>query len=201
MISAEQAIKIVEENNLPITDWEWKNVQDCLNYELYESVFSPIDMPPFPQSAMDGYALHLHESHQYKIIGEVKAGDAHQINLKAGEAIRIFTGAAVPKTANAVVMQERTQVNENKLTITTELKLGANIRPQAEQVKAGGFIMDIGEIINAASIGYLSTLGISKVKVIRKPKVAILVTGNELLASGEILTHGKIYESNSKMLL
>lgn len=201
MISVEQAIKIVEERSDAIVDWEWRAVRDSLHYQVHEAIFSPIDMPPFPQSAMDGYALHLHESNDYEIVGEIKAGDAHQLNLKAGEAVRIFTGAAVPKTANTVVMQEKTLVKDKVLSVATKPIYGANIRPQAEQIKSGALIMNAGEIISAASIGYLSTLGIDRIKVVRKPSVAILVTGNELLSPGSPLTHGKVYESNSVMLL
>ena len=94
---------------------------------------SPINMPPFRQSAMDGYALNLHDSKTYSIIGEVKAGDDYNPTLKTGEAVRIFTGAPVPDSANAVVMQEKTSLDNDTLFIESQVNLNDNIRPLGEQ--------------------------------------------------------------------
>ena len=200
MISVEQASKIIFES----IDFTNKSVEialsDALGYVLYHDVISPINMPPFRQSAMDGYAINLHDSHNYALIGEVKAGDGHQLHLKPGDAVRIFTGAAVPDSANAVVMQEKTSIKDNALTIDSSVVVNENIRPLGEQVLEGQVALKKGAKLNPAAIAYLATLGITQIKVYQKPTIAIIVTGNELAEAGENLQHGQIYESNAIML-
>jgi molybdopterin molybdotransferase len=158
-------------------------------------------MPPFRQSAMDGYALNLHNNLTYYVIAEVKAGDNQMPVLKKGEAVRIFTGAPVPDSANAVMMQERVKVNGNTITIEHQLNQEHNIRPLGEQVKQGQLALKKGAKLTPAAVGYLSSLGITEVSVYKKPNIALVTTGNELIEGGQELPFGKIYESNSKMLL
>lgn len=174
---------------------------DCVNYYLSSNIISPISMPPFRQSAMDGYAVHIHPSKVYTLIGEVKAGDEIQYKLNKGEAVRIFTGAPVPETANAVVIQEKVTANGQLLTIPSEIQANDNIRAVAEQIKAGDVALKKGTKLTPGGIGYLASLGITEVDVYKKPSIAILITGNELVEADTPLSHGKIYESNSKMLL
>ena len=200
MISVEEAIKIVQNNTTPADTSEVKKVEDALGYTLFEDVLSPIDMPPFRQSAMDGYAICLNGSNTYVIIGEVKAGDGHHPTLKKGEAIRIFTGAPVPDTANAVVMQEKTRVKDQILNLTTEVQLNENIRPLGEQVLKGQTALTKGTRLTVAGIAYLTSLGITQVKVYTQPSIAVLVTGNELVQPGQDLAYGQIYESNATMM-
>jgi molybdopterin molybdotransferase len=149
---------------------------------------------------MDGYAVSVHRSNSYKIIDEVKAGDGHQPKLKEGEAIRIFTGAAVPSTANAVIMQEKVEVAGEIATILTTIAANENIRPKGEQISKGEIALTEGTLMTPSAIGFLASLGISEVDVYKKPSIAIVVTGNELVKPGENLRHGQIYESNSIML-
>lgn len=200
MISVEKALQVIADNCLPIRDTAFKRLKDAIGYVIADDVYSPIDMPPFRQSAMDGYALHLEKSDVYEIIDEIKAGDEHQPILKKGEAVRIFTGAAVPETANAVMMQEKTTVKDNLLTLTDSVALEANIRPKGEQVKKGTIALQKGTKLTAAAIGYLTSLGITEANVYDKPSISIIATGNELIEAGEPLPYGKIYESNALML-
>jgi len=201
MISISDAISIVKRNAKPLLKETAKKVEKAGGYILFEDIFSPINMPPFRQSAMDGYALNLHDSLDYNLVGEVKAGDEHQPILKKGEAVRIFTGAPVPDTANAVMMQEKVKSDENTITIEHQIALELNIRPLGEQVKTGDIALKKGVKLTPAAIGYLISLGITKVSVFKKPNIAIVTTGNELIQAGQNLSYGKIYESNSKMLL
>lgn len=200
MISVEEAIKIVQNNTTPTVTSEVKKVEDALGYTLFEDVLSPIDMPPFRQSAMDGYALCLNGSNTYAIIGEVKAGDGHHPTLKKGEAIRIFTGAPVPDTANAVVMQEKTKVENQTLVLNTDVSQNENIRPLGEQVLKGQTALTKKTRLTVAGIAYLTSLGITQVKVYTQPSIAVLVTGNELVQPGQDLAYGQIYESNATMM-
>lgn len=201
MISISDAISIVKNTGKPLLKETIKLVEKAGGYILFKDVVSPINMPPFRQSAMDGYALHLHNDLSYKLIGEVKAGDGHQPNLKKGEAVRIFTGAPVPDSANAVMMQEKVVSNDAVINIEHQITLELNIRPLGEQVKTGDVALKKGTKLTPAAIGYLISLGIIEVSVFRKPNIAIVTTGNELIEAGQNLSYGKIYESNSKMLL
>ena len=201
MISISKAISIVKKSGKPLLKSTTKKVEKAGGYILYEDIHSSINMPPFRQSAMDGYALHLHPDLSYKLIGEVKAGDSHQPILKLGEAVRIFTGAPVPDTANAIMMQEKVKSNEGIINIEHHIEIEHNIRPLGEQVKTGDTALKKGTKLTPAAIGYLMSLGITEVSVFRKPNIALVTTGNELIEAGYDLTYGKIYESNSKMLL
>ncbi|WP_298238119.1 gephyrin-like molybdotransferase Glp [uncultured Algibacter sp.] len=201
MISISEAISIVKHNGKPLLKSTIKTIEKAGGYILFEDIHSPIYMPPFRQSAMDGYALNLHDDLSYKLIGEVKAGDGHELQLKKGEAIRIFTGAPVPDSANAIMMQEKVVVNGETITISEHIPLEHNIRPLGEQVKAGDIALKKDTKLTPAAIGYLISLGITTVSVYKKPNIAIVTTGNELIEAGQDLPHGKIYESNSKMLL
>ena len=201
MITVEEALDLVNKNIVPSNQKETKSVLDSLNQTLFEDVYSPINMPPFRQSAMDGYAVNLHDDLSYSIIDEVKAGDGHQPVLKPGDAVRIFTGAAIPDTSNGVVIQEKVKVDGNKIILENQVPLNDNIRPLGEQVKNGDIALKKGTKLTPAAVGFLISLGITEVTVFQKPSIAIIVTGNELVQAGQPLTYGKIYESNSALLL
>lgn len=200
MISIQEAMNCSLEKTKVSQLSEIRLLSKSLGYRLSQNIYSTIDMPPFEQSAMDGYALRLHSSLSYKIIGEHKAGDGGESSLEPGEALRIFTGASVPKQAEAIVIQERVKRENNHIHLETPSLKGANIRPKGEQIKAGDLALEKGKILNPAAIGYLASLGISEIEVFSKPKIGILSTGNELVAVGEDLPKGKIYESNGLML-
>ncbi|NOY47480.1 MAG: molybdopterin molybdotransferase MoeA, partial [Chlorobi bacterium] len=200
MISVKQALEIVQ-NNIELKCYsELKKVSESLNYVLYEDITSPINMPPFRQSAMDGYAVNLHNELTYTLIGEVKAGDNHHPILNKGDAIRIFTGAPVPDTANAVIMQEQVSVNNTILTTESPVTLNKNIRPLGEQVSKNQMALKKGVLLTPAAIAFITSLGITNIMVYKKPSVAIVVTGNELVEAGNPLIYGQIYESNTIML-
>ena len=201
MISIKEAITSIKLNVNPLLKKTTKSVEKAGGYVLFEDIYSPINMPPFRQSAMDGYALNLHDGLTYTSIGEVKAGDGHQPVLKKGDAIRIFTGAPVPDSANAIMMQEKVKSDGNFITIEHQISIEHNIRPFGEQVRAGDIALKKGTKLTPAAIGYLISLGITTVSVFKKPNIAIVTTGNELIEAGQKLSYGKIYESNSKMLL
>ena len=199
MISVQEAFAILQAN-LPLPQTAVYPLVQARKHVLAEAVYSPINMPPFRQSSMDGYALCLHESLDYECIGEVKAGDEHQIVLTSGQAVKIFTGAAVPDTAQAVVPIEKVQRKEATIQLDKQPVIGMNVRPIGEQIASGDLALEKGTVLNAAAIGFLASLGITTVNVYTKPRVGIVVTGNELVQPGTPLSYGKVYESNGCML-
>jgi molybdopterin molybdotransferase len=199
MIPVSEALAIIEANTsrMPIKKIK---VSKSLGFVLAEAVFSPINMPPFRQSAMDGYAFLHSESNDFKVISEIQAGDFSKIKVKENQAVRIFTGAHVPDETDTVVMQEHTVAIAKNVEITKIPSRFANVRNIGEQIKQNELAIDKNTLINPACIGFLTSLGITKISVYAKPKVAIIVTGNELVPAGKKLPKGKIYESNSVML-
>ncbi len=149
---------------------------------------------------MDGYALCLFEGLEYEIIGEIKAGDSHLVELLPGQAIKIFTGAAVPDSAQAVIQIEKVSEKDGRLFLQEPVKPETNVRPVGEQISVGELALEKGTLLNAAAIGFLAGLGFTSAKVFQKPNVGIVVTGNELTKPGEPLEYGKVYESNGIML-
>lgn len=199
MIQVTEALNIIAENSskMPIVKIK---VSKSLGYVLAEAIYSPINMPPFRQSAMDGYAFTHGELTQFEVVKTAQAGDFLDEKIQKNQAVRIFTGAFVPDDTDTVVMQEHTSVKDNLLEIEKMPAAFANVRAKGEQIKKGELVFDVNTVITPAAIGFLACLGITKIKVYEKPKVAILVTGNELIAAGKKLPKGKIYESNSLML-
>lgn len=199
MVSVQEAFSILKDNvpDLKIVECPLAKARKHI---LAEDLYAPISMPPFRQSAMDGFALGLHFGLEYEIIGEIKAGDVHQIDLLPGQAVKIFTGAPVPDSAQAVMQIEKVTETGAVLLLHEEPTLGMNIRPIGEQNNKGDLALEKGTELNAACIGFLAGLGFTSVKVYQKPTIGIIVTGNELVQPGLPLTYGKIYESNSIML-
>ena len=200
MITVEEAIEYVESNSHPAKNIVKISLKNALGFVLAEDVMSPIDMPPFRQSAMDGYAVRIHDSEYYHVKGELQAGDGQDVTLRKGDAVRIFTGAPVPNDANAVVIQEKTKIHEQELQVHDEVTVQSNIRPKGEQIQKGEMALGKGISLTPAAIGFLTTIGLTDVSVYQKPSIGIIATGNELAEAGTELKHGQIYESNSLML-
>lgn len=199
MISALEALSILE--NLSHAERVVElPLLEAHNHVLAETVYSQIDMPPFRQATMDGFALSLHDDLHYEIVGEVKAGDFFDTLLNPGQAVKIFTGAAVPDTANAVIPIEKVTVIDSVLSVHERMQPEAYIRQLGAQITKDAVALEKGTLLKPAAIGFLTGLGLTKVKVHQKPKTGIIVTGNELISAGEKLARGKVYESNGIML-
>lgn len=199
MIQVDEALLIVAENSFKMPVRKIK-VAKSLGFILAETIYSPMDLPPFRQSVMDGYAFTRSELRQFNVTSISQAGDFSNERIKKNQAIRIFTGAYVPDNLDTVVMQEHTTVKNKILEITKMPVLFANVRNKGEQIKENELVLENNTVITPAAIGFLACLGITEITVYAKPKVAIVVTGNELVKVGKELTQGKIYESNSIML-
>jgi len=199
MITVKEALSTIHSIEIPQTTTTI-SLADAIGYTLAEDIYSPISMPPFRQSAMDGYAIAMSDTNTYSLIGEVQAGDNKNFILEKGEAVRIFTGAKVPDTANAVIMQEQVDQQEQNIHIQATYKEHQNIRALGEQIQKGNIALHKGTLLTSAAIGFLSSLGFSTVNVYAPPSVAIVITGNELVVPGEQIEEGQIFESNSPML-
>lgn len=200
MISVEKAKKLIVKNTKALQATT-TTLEFSLGSILAEKVIAPISLPPFNQSAMDGYAFVFSDyanKKKIRVVGEVAAGSAFSKKIIAGQAVRIFTGAPIPLGADTVVMQEKVLAENDSLIITdTLIKKAANIRKLGSQIKKGDLALAKGMRITPGAIGYLSAMGIAKVKIIARPKVTIVVTGSELKKPGARLGKGEIYESNS----
>ncbi len=199
MISVAEALELVQNctEAAPITEIA---LADAYGLALAKNVISPMHMPPFRQSSMDGYALALTLDNTYTLVGEIQAGEANRIHLQPGEAVRIFTGARVPDAADTVVMQEHVFKAKNSIQLEQRPEQFANVRPAGEQIKQGDIALNKGTFLNAAAVGFLSGLGLQKIPVHSAPRVSILVTGDELAEPGEILLEGQVYNSNGVTL-
>jgi len=199
MISVQEALEKVI-RTVQALDSVSVSVGNGVGFVLTEGVNAPIDMPPFDQSAMDGFALNMIEGNTYSLVGEIKAGDNSEHDLKPGQAVRIFTGAMVPIGANTVVKQEIVTTGNDSIKVNESIAIGQNIRPAGEQIHRNENALRKGTYLNPGAIGYLATLGLDKINVYRKPKITLIVTGDELIKPGVPLESGKIYESNSYTL-
>jgi molybdopterin molybdotransferase len=200
MISVAEAKRIIADNVSALQSISLP-LQKVSGLILAEDVHAIMDIPAFPQSSMDGYAFSFsdwQERTEIKIVGEVAAGAGESFKINPGNAVRIFTGAAVPPGADTVAMQEKVNINNNVLTITDEsLQTGSNVRLKGSEIKAGTTALVKGNILSPAAIGFLAGIGIADVKVYPNPSVTIVITGNELQQPGKQLQHGQVYESNS----
>ena len=194
-------------------DAEERAISDALGQVLTEDIVGKFDVPPWDNSAMDGYALQapdIADAHPdapvtLDVIGSIAAGDVPSQSVKQGAAIRIMTGAPLPDGADAVVPFEDTDEGErgmggqtpDEISVRIPVPAGGNIRPAGGDIAAGTTVIEAGTVLRASEIGVLASLGFGTVKVIRRPVTAILATGNELIEPSEPYQPGKIYNSNS----
>ena len=209
MISVEQALEKIL-SYVDVLGEDERPILDCLGQVLAEDIYSPISVPPLDNTAMDGYAVRSRDTQGagrqsprfLRVIDTVTAGSISRHEVKPGTAIRIMTGAPIPKGADSVVRFEDTDEPQRKGTfaeigILCEVEVGSDIRRAGEDIAQGSIVLRQGTTIRPSEIGVLASLGRSLVKVIRRPVVAILATGDELVEINQPLPPGKIYNSNT----
>ena len=210
MISVEEALDKVL-SYFSVLNSEEKPILECLGQVLDEDVYSAIDVPPLDNSAMDGYAVRAEDvagatttSPVYlNVIGEVKAGDLPKEEIGTSTALRIMTGAPLPNGADSVVQFEHTDETPHferppfKIGVLNPVTKGKNVRHAGEDIATGQLVFNKGAVLRPSEIGVLASLGKETIRVIRRPVIAILATGDELIELGQPLPTGKIYNSNS----
>jgi len=200
MISVSEAKKIIRAHVLPLVPKKML-LTNAAGLVLAEDVFAATTIPGFPQSSMDGYAFAFTDWQATKklpLSGVIAAGDNSLATLQPGTAVRIFTGAALPSGADTVVMQEKTSIANNEMTIADDrLEKGMFVRPEGAEIKKGELALSSGSLLTPAAIGFLTSIGITEVPVYPMPTVSIIVTGDELQEPGKPLGYGQVYEANS----
>lgn len=204
LMPLETALKNMQDALQNVCDTIELPVSDALAFGLAKDIYSPINVPSFNNSAMDGYAINqadlssCDESNpiMLKMIGKSFAGAPYKGDLPVGCCIRIMTGAVLPDCADTVVMQERTQATAQNITFTRQPKLNDNVRFVGENIKKGQAVLAKGHKLTARDIPLIASLGLSNVTVYRQLKVAVISSGDELKSLGEDLNEGEIYDSN-----
>ena len=193
-------------SNVYELDCEIKNIIESLNHVCFEDLLATIDIPPMDNSSMDGYAVRsgdvkdasLDTPVDLKVIGTISAGQIPDFEVVQNSAAKIMTGASIPKGADAVIpFEDLLTINEESIRVVGMISQRDNIRDAGQDVKQGSVLIQKGKLISAADIGIMASQGLVGIKVVKKPVVAILATGNELLLPGEEFEKGKIYDSNS----
>ena len=207
MFSFEEARQRVLEGVEPIAEREQLAVKSTLGRILADAVRSPLDIPPLPNSARDGYALRSADlgstgSVHLRVVVEVPAGQYCDTEIKTGEAARIFTGAPLPPGADTVVMQEHVQRHDDVVEIPAGVvKAYDHVRPRGEDVETGEIVLERGTFIRPQEMGLLASLGLPSVWVKARPRVAVISTGNEVVEAGETRGPAQIFDSNRYSLI
>ncbi len=196
-MSVNQARKFIQQFLQPIAETEILPLRESLGRVLAADIISPSNVPNHNNSAMDGYAFKFSEGMKViKIIGTAFAGRPFAGVVKAGECVKVMTGAVIPDGADTVVMQERAVQKSDSITLLEDAKYGANVRMAGEDLQIGQTVLAKGHCLKPADIGLVASLGIARVSVFRKLKVAFFSTGDELVGISQPLQEGQIYDSN-----
>ncbi len=197
--------RLIAERVAPVSGQETVTLREVAGRVLAEDVVAPVDLPPFDNSAVDGYAVRAQDldggrDSRLAIVGRAAAGHAADHVLKAGEAIRIFTGAPMPAGADTVFMQEDCRIEDDAVIVPPGLKRGANTRLAGEDIAAGAMALPAGRRLAVQDVALAAALGLSALPVRRRVRVALFSTGDEIVEPGAKLPPAALYDSNRHML-
>lgn len=199
LMPVETALNKILDQVKPLDTVTTVALADAMGKVLAEDILSPINVPPFANSAMDGYALRsadLEQTDTLEMVGKSFAGIPFDGICQSGQCIRIMTGAELPAGTDTVIMQEETEVDGNSIRFTVKAPCGDNVRPIGDDVAQGDVVVAKGNRITAREMPLLASLGIATLPVFVRPMVAFFSTGDELRSVGEPLEAGQIYDSN-----
>ncbi len=204
LISVDQVLDRILQHVQPL-DTEKLELQNALNRYLAENIYSSINLPLFSQSAVDGYAICakkvIEPESEFQLIGEIRAGQQVEVQLQAEQAVRIFTGAKIPSGTTTVARQEIVElINSSRIKIIENLKANIDIRDVGEEIVAGQLLANEGQQLSVGVIASLSMAGINTVEVFQYPKVAIVISGDEVAESVEDFAAGKIFDANGPLI-
>jgi molybdopterin molybdotransferase len=205
LLPVAEAEHLIAERVVPVAGRETVTLWQAPGRVLAESIIAPVNVPPFDNSAVDGYAVRAADldaegETRLSIIDRVAAGHAATLPLQAGKAIRIFTGAPMPAGADTVFMQEDCRVEGGSVIVPPGLKLGANRRLAGEDMEAGAVALPAGRRLAVQHVALAAALGLSALAVRRRVRVALFSTGDEIVEPGAKLPHAALYDSNRYLL-
>ena len=194
----EKARQFIKQYLDPVAETESVTLHQSLGRVIAQDIQSPANVPNYDNSAMDGYAFNSQDLNTtpLKIIGTAFAGKAFNTAVASGECVRIMTGAAMPQGTDTVAMQEKVLRDGDNIQFTEAPKPRANVRYAGEDLQQGQNVLSAGHLMQPADLGLLASLGIAEIRVYRKLKVAFFSTGDELVAIGNPLATGQVYDSN-----
>ncbi len=204
LISIDEAIELISNHPKKLGSIQ-QALQNSLSRYLAKEIYSEINLPSFSQSAVDGYALCSHaedlNNQKFQVTGEIRAGSESHDILSEGQAIRIFTGGKIPEGTTHVARQEIVEViSAQEISLTEHIRSQADIRFTGEEIQNGQLLAQVGQFLNIGSLAALSMAGVQTVEIYRAPKVAVLVTGDEVAEKAEDLAEGKIFDANGPLL-
>src|SRR3989442_2470585 len=207
MMSVDEAVAIIAARVTPVGGVETVSLAEADGRILASDISAPLPLPPFTNSAVDGYAVRSGDlppqgEQAFPVRGRVQAGASAQESARPGHAIRIFTGAPMPEGADTVFMQEDVRVDEaGKVVLPAGLKPGANVRPAGEDIPAGHPALKAGQRLRPQDIALAAAFGLTEVEVRRRIRVAVFSTGNELVSPGAPRAAAQLFDSNRFMLM
>ena len=203
MLNVDDALRKLGDLTSPVLDTEVIPLTESKGRVVASAVDAPMDLPPFDASAMDGYALHandLNQDGELALVGESRAGHVCQDPVAPGTAIRIFTGAPIPRGTSAVVIQEDVERHGDQIRFRASLEIGENIRSRGHDIAKTQLLAKGGDRLDAYKISWLAACGVTNVTAVRRIRVALFSTGDELIDPGTPLGPGQIYDANRTAL-
>ena len=201
ILTVDEALAEITKRITPLQNHQTVILPNALGRTLAEPVVSPMNVPVYKKSAMDGYALASKDlpesgSREFKITGTAFAGNPFNGKIAKGECIRIMTGAKIPDSADTVIEQEKVQLNGGSIIIDDTHQAGQNVRHIGEDIAKGSVVVPAGSVLGAAQMGVLASLGIASLQIRRRLRVAVFSSGDEIRSIGETLNGSQNYESN-----
>lgn len=206
LMSVDEAVALIEGRVRPVSGTEWVDLAEADGRVLASDVIAPLALPPFTNSAVDGYAvrncdLPRNQTRALSIKGRVQAGHSPADAIGPGEAVRIFTGAPMPAGAGTVFMQEDVTLDEaGRIVLPAGLKAGANVRPVGEDISQGHLALPAGRRLRPQDVALIAALGLTQVETRRRVRIAVFSTGDEVVSPGASRSDAQLFDSNRFML-
>ena len=206
MMSVDEAVGLIATRVSRVEEVETVSLAEADGRILAHDIAAPLPLPPFTNSAVDGYAIASRdlpkaEAEAFPVVGRVQAGASPENSIRARHAVRIFTGAPMPAGADTVFMQEDVKVEGSKVVLPAGLKPGANVRPAGEDIPLGQAALKAGQRLRPQDVALVAAFGLTHVDVVRRISAAVFSTGNELVSPGDVRAAPQLFDSNRFMLM